>query len=115
MSFHINILRKAGFISVTVKHNTRGNAKIISRQIDSLAVGFIVENRQSENKHFSMDIPIGSFTDAQIEAGCGMASTQGIIIADDTPGGILFARALRGAKSFGSVKVISSTAFRIIC
>lgn len=86
VSFHINILRKAGFISVTVKRNTRGNAKIISRQIDSLAVGFIVENRQSENKHFSMDIPIGSFTDAQIEAGCGMASTQGIIIADDTPG-----------------------------
>ena len=86
VSFHINILRKAGFINVTVKHNTRGNAKIISRQIDHLSLDFLVDNRQAEHKIFSMDIPIGSFFDAKIEAGCGMASTQGIIIADDTPG-----------------------------
>lgn len=86
VSFHVNILRKAGFINVTVKRNTRGNAKIISRQIDNLSVGFIVDNRQAEHKHFSMEIPIGSFTDAQIEAGCGMADTEGIIVADDTPG-----------------------------
>lgn len=86
VSFHINILRKAGFINVTVKRNTRGNAKIISRQIDNLSLDFLVDNRLAEHRIFSMDIPIGSFTDAEIEAGCGMASTHGIIIADDTPG-----------------------------
>lgn len=86
VSFHVNILRKAGFINVTVKRNTRGNAKLISRQIDSLSVEFLVENRNPDRKNFSMEIPIGSFTDAQIEAGCGMADTESIIIADDTPG-----------------------------
>ncbi len=86
VSFHVNILRKAGFINVTVKRNTRGNAKIISRQIDNLSLDFLVDNSQTEHRFFSMEIPIGSFTDAEIEAGCGMASTQGIIIADDTPG-----------------------------
>ncbi len=86
VSFHLNILRKAGFINVFVKRNTRGNAKIVSRQIDTLTLGFHTERRQSENKHFSMEIPIGSFCDAQVEAGCGMANTTGIIIADDTPG-----------------------------
>ena len=86
VSFHVNILRKAGFINVTVKRNTRGNAKLISRQIDSLSLEFLVENRDLDRKNFSMEIPIGSFTDAQIEAGCGMANTENIIIADDTPG-----------------------------
>ena len=86
VSFHVNILRKAGFINVTVKRNTRGNAKLISRQIDSLSLEFLVENRDLDRKNFSMEIPIGSFTDAQIEAGCGMANTENTIIADDTPG-----------------------------
>lgn len=86
VSFHINILRKAGFINIAVKRNTRGNAKIVSRKIDHLSFDFLVDNRQAEHRIFSMDIPISSFTDAEIEAGCGMASTSGIIIADDTPG-----------------------------
>ena len=86
VSFHINILRKAGFINVTVKRNTRGNAKLISRQIDSFSLNFILGRSSAENRHFSMEIPIGSFSDAYIEAGCGMAGMNGIIIADDTPG-----------------------------
>lgn len=86
MSFHINILRKAGFVNVTVKRNSRGNAKIVSRQIDNFSLNFTLGNRQEGSKQFSMEIPIGSFSDAEIEAGCGMADRNGIIIADDTPG-----------------------------
>lgn len=85
VSFHVNILRKAGFVNVTVKRNTRGNAKIISRQIDRFSLGFLLDT-QTKSKTFSMEIPLGSFCDAQIEAGCGMANGSNIIIADDTPG-----------------------------
>lgn len=85
VSFHVNILRKAGFVSVTVKRNSRGNAKIISRQIDRFSLGFLLDT-QTKSKTFSVEIPLGSFCDAQIEAGCGMANTNSIIIADDTPG-----------------------------
>ena len=86
VSFHINILRKAGFISVTVKRNTRGNAKLVSRQIEHFSLNFNVGSQISENKSFSMDIPIGSFSDARIEPSCGMANEKEIIIADDLPG-----------------------------
>ncbi len=85
VSFHVNILRKAGFVNVTVKRNTRGNAKIVSRQIDRFSLGFLLDT-QTKSKTFSMEIPLGSFCDAQIEAGCGMANSSNIIIADDTPG-----------------------------
>lgn len=86
VSFHINILRKAGLISVTVKKNSRGNAKIISRQIDRLSLDFISDPHARESKLFSMEIPLGSFTDACVEAGCGMANETEIIVSDDMPG-----------------------------
>ena len=73
VSFHVNILRKAGFISVTVKRNTRGNAKLISRQIDRFSLDFATDPRLSKSRQFSQEIPLGSFSDAYVEAGCGMA------------------------------------------
>lgn len=86
LSFHINILRKAGLITVTVKRNSRGNAKLISRQIDRLNIDFIGTRVGRASSQFSLEIPLGSFTDANISTGCGMASENEIIIADDLPG-----------------------------
>lgn len=86
VSFHVNILKKAGFITVTVKRNTRGNAKLIARQVDRISVDFVTETRVSKRQQFVQEIPLGSFTDAKVEAGCGMASEHGIIVADDLPG-----------------------------
>ena len=84
--FHLNILRKAGFVSVTVKKNTRGNAKLIARQIDRLSIDFLPEDYENRQHQFSQEIPLGSFFDARVEAGCGMASEKEIIVSDDLPG-----------------------------
>lgn len=87
VSFHVNILRKAGFVSVTVKKYSRGNVKLISRQIDSVTIDFRNNLSLDRNSHQQVfNIPLGSFSDAHVEAGCGMASENSIIIADDTPG-----------------------------
>ena len=86
VSFHINILKKAGFVNVTVKKNTRGNAKLVSRQIEHFSLDFNVTNHPSEIQTFSMEIPIGSFTDAKVQASCGLANEDRIIVSDDLPG-----------------------------
>ena len=86
VSFHLNILRKAGFISVTTKKNTRGNAKLIARQADRFSVNFRADEQRTDRKQFMQEIPLGSFTDAHVWAGCGMASENNIIVADDLPG-----------------------------
>lgn len=86
ISFHVNILKIAGFITVTVKRNTRGNAKLIARHVDRLSIDFVTEPHASKKQQFVQQIPLGSFTDAKVEAGCGMASERGIIVADDMPG-----------------------------
>jgi len=85
VSFHVNILRKAGFVSVTVKKNSRGNAKLIARRIDSLSIDFLSDAILNENKQEIVNVPLGSFFDAQIEGKCGIASEKGIIISDDNP------------------------------
>ncbi len=86
VSFHVNALKKAGLVSVSIKHNSRGNAKIVSRKVDHITLDFISEEKPVETQHFVQEIPLGSFTDAYVEAGCGMASETGIIVADDNPG-----------------------------
>ena len=86
VSFHVNILKKAGLINVTVKRNTRGNAKLVSRSVDRLSLDFATETKASRHTKFTQEIPLGSFSDAQVEVGCGMADENGIIIADDMPG-----------------------------
>lgn len=85
VSFHINILQKAGFISVTVRKHARGNAKLIARQIDRLSVDFITNANYGHQQQFIQNIPLGSFTDANVEAGCGMADEHSIIVTDDMP------------------------------
>ncbi len=85
VSFHVNILRKAGFVSVTVKKHSRGNAKLISRQIDRLSIDFREETNDERAQQICMEIPIGSFTDAKVEPGCGLADENRIIISDDLP------------------------------
>ena len=86
VSFHLNILRKAGLVSVVVKKNTRGNAKIVSRKVDHILIDLISDNQNIKSGHFAQEIPLGSFSDARVEASCGMASEDSIIIADDLPG-----------------------------
>ena len=86
VSFHLNILRKADLVSIVVKKNTRGNAKIVSRKVDSILLDLISNIQNVKSQHFVQEIPLGSFTDAHVEAGCGMASEDSIIIADDLPG-----------------------------
>ena len=86
VSFHVNILRKAGMINVTVKRNSRGNAKIISRQIDHLSIDFASASRGKQHMQYAEEIPLGSYTDARVIAPCGMASETGIILSDDLPG-----------------------------
>ncbi|MBR2381212.1 MAG: ArsR family transcriptional regulator [Clostridia bacterium] len=86
VSFHLNILSKAGLVSVVVKKNTRGNAKIVSRNVDHILLDFISDEEDVKSGHFSQEIPLGSFSDAQVRASCGMANENSIIIADDLPG-----------------------------
>lgn len=86
VSFHLNILRKAGLVSVVVKKNTRGNAKIVSRKVDHILLDLISDKQNTKTGHFSQEIPLGSFSDAHVEASCGMANEESIIIADDLPG-----------------------------
>ncbi|MCI8435830.1 MAG: helix-turn-helix domain-containing protein [Clostridia bacterium] len=86
VAFHINILRKAGLISVTVKKNSRGNAKLIARQVDRISIDFSTDYPYKKREQFMQEIPLGSFVDAHVEAGCGMANERGMIVAYDLPG-----------------------------
>jgi predicted transcriptional regulator len=85
-SFHIRALQKADLVTVTLKANSRGNAKIVSRKSDNMSINFIMKSRTDEKLMIeTISIPLGSYTDVKVEPGCGIASEKGIIVSDDLP------------------------------
>ncbi len=84
-AFHVNALKKAGLVTIAVNNNSRGNAKIVSRRMDSITLDLVGSSYSKKPHQFIQEIPLGSFTDAYVETRCGMATERGII-AEDIPG-----------------------------
>ena len=85
-AFHINQLQSADLIHVQSKSAQHGAAKIISRKIDEININYVGDVDTDRVLTTVQDIPIGSYTDCQVTASCGMASSENIIDMDDTPG-----------------------------
>ena len=86
-AFNVNVLKKAKLVYVTPKSNSRGNVKIVSKRVDRIVWElFTDELFDVEAKFFTFSIPIGSYVKADVQPGCGIATSNGILVADDMPG-----------------------------
>lgn len=85
-AFHIKTLENSDLIHTQTKPGQRGISKIISRKIDDISIQCILQKGNIDLSTINMNIPIGSFTDAEVTPSCGIASEDCIIEFDDTPG-----------------------------
>ncbi len=86
ISEHVSVLVKAGIVSVVRKASERGGGKIISRQYERIEVGIVAgSNTAKQNASYTVQIPIGSYTDFKIKQYCGMVAEQGYIGDRDNP------------------------------
>lgn len=84
--FHTKILQEADLIRVQDKPASHGVTKIISQKINDISIRCAMppEKQGISAKKFS--IPIGSFSDFNVEPSCGMATAQKQLAATDIPG-----------------------------
>lgn len=86
-AFNVNVLKKVKLVYVTPKSNSRGNVKIVSKRVDRIVWElFTDELFDVEAKFFTFSIPIGSYVKADVQPGCGIATSNGILVTDDMPG-----------------------------
>jgi len=85
MSFHVKILKNAGLIKTINSPDKRGNEKNVSQDCFDLHINFNKPFNTNKNI-YSLELPIGSYSDFKIEKPCAICDKYNIIDDFDIPG-----------------------------
>lgn len=83
--FHVSRLEAAGLVLVQNQSSQQGSPKIISRKYDKININCVDVFDSDQIITHVMEIPIGSYSDCDVSASCGMNSETGMIEIDDEP------------------------------
>lgn len=88
ISFHVSILTKVGILNIVETKRRKGNEKFINLgSFDfniNLGVKDIVEDNRKIEK-ITLSIPVGTFSNVNAKAPCGIANREGTISSSDVP------------------------------
>jgi len=83
-TLHINVLERSGLIDTQLVPARRGLQKICSRRYDRVVIDMVSTLKQTQLSA-EVAMPLGSYTDIQINPYCGIAGELGIIGLLDDP------------------------------
>ncbi len=86
-SFHVKTLVEAGLLIYSSNVKKRGNEKTVSLGNYFFALSLAAPAAENSVIHevYTVDIPIGSYTDHAVTPSCGIALKRGILIGSDIP------------------------------
>lgn len=85
---HCNNLKKANLITVTPRPGLHGSQKLCGIKVDEVTFNFFSSLRDYGTKPPKLtEIPIGSYSDCNITAPCGLVTSMSYINIEDTPHG----------------------------
>lgn len=82
---NIKKLEEANLIKTEIVPGSRGTQKICSSAYDRIIVDVPVRNEKKNSNARYINMPIGHFTDCQIQPTCGIATENGVIGYYDDP------------------------------
>ena len=81
-AFHLKMMEEAGLLRMDEQPGTRGNAKLCARRVDRIFLNLFT--RPSEvAETFTVEMPIGAYSECNVHPTCGMANMEGIILSED--------------------------------
>ncbi|MBQ3572849.1 MAG: ArsR family transcriptional regulator [Clostridia bacterium] len=72
VSNHISIMEDAEILYVSTQQGNKRHLKMCSKQLNEFLIDFAEADTESKQQGFSMEIPVGLFSEANISAPCGM-------------------------------------------
>ncbi len=82
-SFHLHILRDAGFIDIVLMPGKRGRVQLCRSRFSSLYIGTYAQDADREKQVFTQEIPVGLYTGARMEFVAGFCTQTEQIMFDD--------------------------------
>ena len=83
-TFHLKFLKDANLVKVLPNPNKRGNEKIVAQGLASVTVD-LKTPLSYKNTEFVYNIPIGSYTDFDLQPPCGLVNANGLVYMHDNP------------------------------
>ena len=85
LTSHIKKLEECGLVSVLAEHEGHGNQKLCRVHTDRILIDIMPQIPEENKNLYSVDIPVGQYTDYQVSPTCGIASRKGLIGEVDDP------------------------------
>ncbi|WP_036720717.1 ArsR/SmtB family transcription factor [Paenibacillus harenae] len=85
MTMHVKKLEKAGLISSEMVSGSGGTKKMCRLVTDRLEIDFPSRNRPALRTYHESVVPVGHYTDFEVEPTCGLATTAKVIGMFDEP------------------------------
>ena len=85
LTSHIKKLEESGIIHVVTEHTGHGNQKMCRVNVDKILIEVVSEEEEYSDAIYSMDIPVGHFSDYRVYPTCGIATDKKIIGEVDDP------------------------------
>ncbi|WP_228101426.1 ArsR/SmtB family transcription factor [Paenibacillus donghaensis] len=94
---NVRVLEQAKLIETELMPASRGAMKVCSRTYDDIRINMNPQERHGHGKdrHYEIEMPIGSFIACKVAPTCGMVSEERPIIAEDSPAGFFHPNRLR--------------------
>lgn len=85
LTSHIKKLEECGIVSILSEHEGHGNQKLCRVHTDRVLIDIMPQSPEENKNLYSVDIPVGQYTDYQVFPTCGIASRKGLIGEVDDP------------------------------
>ena len=85
ISMHVSILKDAGMISVISKPGKHGSFKVCGVFVETVQFDLFSATQDQVTKSLSWDVPIGSYSNADVCPPCGMLGEDGYFEQEDEP------------------------------
>ena len=85
LTSHIKKLEECGLVSVLSEHEGHGNQKLCRVHTDRILIDVMPQVPEENKNLYSVDIPVGQYTDYQVSPTCGIASRKSLIGEVDDP------------------------------
>ncbi|WP_150272101.1 ArsR/SmtB family transcription factor [Paenibacillus tepidiphilus] len=84
---NVKVLEAAGLIHTELVPATRGAMKVCSRKADDIHIALDMAGSVPVQglKLYEIEMPVGHYSDCEVQPTCGMASEDGMIIREDEP------------------------------
>ena len=85
LTSHVKKLEESGIVAILSEHPGHGNQKVCRINVDKILVDIMHEDLDSNGNSYSIDIPVGNYSNYHVFPTCGIATDKKLIGEVDDP------------------------------